>query len=205
MQATLALQAISRMEDPIWNDVGSIRSGSSRYRHYSAPAPPPPPKKSWQKRFKDGFRATVAFVFSKVGICVLVIGYLFIGAAMFQQLEGPEEELIRFHVGLYRSKIVKKLWKITEEYNTLHPTNWTTEVSKIMQEYQTRIIQEAADGYDGQDIPQPKWTFTGSLLYSITVITTIGKTLRHNNCHNSCSEFGLIRLIVSFEMNWPLL
>ena len=44
--------------------------------------------KSWKKRFMDGFRATVAFVFSKVGICVLVIGYLFVGAAMFQQLEG---------------------------------------------------------------------------------------------------------------------
>ena len=74
-----------------WNDVGSIRSGtnSARFRHYSSlQAPPPPPKKSWKKRFADGFRATVAFVFSKVGICVLVIGYLFVGAAMFQQLEG---------------------------------------------------------------------------------------------------------------------
>ena len=72
-----------------WNDVGSIRSGSNstRYRHISQ-GPPPPPKKSWKKQFADGFRATVAFVFSKVGICVLVIGYLFVGAAMFQQLEG---------------------------------------------------------------------------------------------------------------------
>ena len=72
-----------------WNDVGSIRSGSNstRYRHISQ-GPPPPPKKSWKKQFADGFRATVAFVFSKVGICVLVVGYLFVGAAMFQQLEG---------------------------------------------------------------------------------------------------------------------
>ena len=159
----------------VWNDVGSIRSGSSRYRHYSVPPSIQTlPKKPWRKRFLDGFRATVAFIFSKVGICVLVIGYLFIGAAMFQQLEGPEEELIRFHVGNYRSKIVQKLWKITEEYNTLHPANWTLEVSKMMQEYQARIISEAAEGYDGHDIPMPKWTFTGALLYSITVITTIG-------------------------------
>ena len=81
------------MEEPseFRNDVGSIRSGSTstRYRHFSSiQGPPPPPKKSWKKRFMDGFRATVAFVFSKVGICVLVIGYLFVGAAMFQQLEG---------------------------------------------------------------------------------------------------------------------
>jgi len=158
-----------------WNDVGSIRSGSNstRYRHISQ-GPPPPPKKSWKKQFADGFRATVAFVFSKVGICVLVIGYLFVGAAMFQQLEGPEEAMLRFPVAKYRSKIVKDLWKITEEYNTLHPTNWTDEVTQIMKDYQTFVVKEAKEGYDGFDIPKPKWTFTGALLYSITVITTIG-------------------------------
>merc|ERR1712051_80916 len=100
-----------------------------------------PPKKSWKKQFADGFRATVAFVFSKVGICVLVIGYLFVGAAMFQQLEGPEEAMLRFPVAKYRSKIVKDLWKITEEYNTLHPTNWTDEVTQIMKDYQTFVVK----------------------------------------------------------------
>ena len=39
----------------------------------------------------DSLRAFVAFVFSKVGICVLVIGYLLVGAVMFQNLEGPDE------------------------------------------------------------------------------------------------------------------
>ena len=97
-------------------------------------------------------------------------------------ISGPEEKLIEFHVGKYRSKIVKKMWKITEEYNTLHPANWTNEVSHIMQEYQSRIIQEAAEGYDGSDIPKRKWTFTGALLYSITVITTIGKTHTQQQC-----------------------
>ena len=76
------------MEDTY--DVGSIRSGSTslRYRPNVASIPPPPPKKSWKKRIVDGLKAFVAFVFSKVGICVLVIGYLLIGAVMFQQLEG---------------------------------------------------------------------------------------------------------------------
>jgi hypothetical protein len=167
------------LDDPMFYDVGSLKSGSAtsnRFRmqqqlSYQAP------KKSWKKRFKDGFRSFVAFVFSNIGICVLVIGYLMVGAVMFQGLEGPEEKLIRYTVGPYRKNVVKKLWKITEEYNTLHPVNWTREVSDLVKEYQARIIKEAAGGYDGSDIPNYKWTFTGALLYSITVITTIGNIM----------------------------
>ena len=169
----LAMQAV---DGNMWNDVGSIRSCSTSMR-YRPPPPPPPPKQPLKKRIKDAFRAFVAFVFSKVGICVLVIGYLFVGAAMFQQLEGPEEQLIRFQMGKYRSSVVKNLWKITEQYNTLHPANWSLEVTQIIEEYQARIVQEADKGYDGSDIPAHKWTFTGALLYSITVITTIGTYL----------------------------
>ena len=137
--------------------------------------PPKTPKSRWSK-FKDGFRAFVAWVFSNVGICVLVVGYLLMGAVTFQQLEGPEEELIVYHhVSVYRNQTVQKLWEITEKWNTLHPMNWSHEVADIMREYQARIITEAASGFDGMDIPNRQWTFSGALLYSITVITTIGK------------------------------
>ena len=159
-------------------DVGSIRSGSAstRYRNQQIAQPPALPKKSWKKQIMDSLRAFVAFVFSKVGICVLVIGYLLVGAVMFQNLEGPDEEKKRYEMEKFRSESVKLLWKTTEEFNTLHPKNWTLKVSRIIQEYQERIILEARKGYEGgSDIPDPKWTFTGSLLYSITVITTIGK------------------------------
>ena len=60
-----------------------------------SPAPAPPPKSKWS-RFKDGFRTFVAWVFSNVGICVLVVGYLLLGAVCFQQIEGPEELKISF-------------------------------------------------------------------------------------------------------------
>ena len=103
--------------------------------------------------------------------------------------------MIRIPVSKYRSKIVKDLWKITEEYNTLHPTNWTEEVTQIILEYQARIIKEKKErNYDGSDIPKPKWTFTGALLYSIAVITTVGKNYyvlcnsTFFNCRKSLKE-----------------
>ena len=172
-----------------WYEVGSIRSG-----HYSggyAPSignpsisarrrmmlpPPPPPKSNWSK-FKDAFRSFVAWVFSNVGICVLVVGYLIIGAFTFQQIEGPEEFKISYQVSAYRTEVVQKLWQITDKYNVLEFEKWKSESDEIVKQFQFKIVQEAENGYDGSDGHPNQWTFSGSLLYSITVITTIGKNI----------------------------
>ena len=169
-----------------WYEVGSIRSGHisgrssignpsiSTRRRMMIPPLGPPPKSNWTK-FKDAFRAFVAWVFSNVGICVLVVGYLMIGAFMFRVIEAPEELNVVYRVGDYRKETVQKLWLITERLNTLHPQNWTDEVTEVIKKFQAHIIAEEDRGYDGHDGHPNQWTFSGSLLYSITVITTIGK------------------------------
>lgn len=152
------------------HDVVSIRSATSRRPHSVYL---PPEKTVWQ-RFKDAFRTVIAFVFSNVGICVLVLGYLILGAFMFQHLEAPEE-VRESPVVARRRNTVAALWNITERYNTLHQANWTTEVVALVALYEEEVILAVKEtGFDGQDIPVNLWTFSGALLYSITVITTIG-------------------------------
>ena len=177
-----------------WYEVGSIRSGHysggasgyassignpsiSTRRRMVLPGPSnyPRPKSNWTK-FKDAFRSFVAWVFSNVGICVLVVGYLIIGALTFQTIEGPEEVNITYRVGAYRKDIVQKLWEITDRYNVLEFEKWKSESEEVVKEFQNHIVQQADSGYDGKDGHPKQWTFSGSLLYSITVITTIGKT-----------------------------
>ena len=145
----------------------SSHSGS-RGRHRRAK------KSAWQK-FKDLLRSFFAFVFSSVGICVLVNVYLFLGAYAFMELEHPAEIGTRFRVAEYRNSTVDRLWAVTDKFNTLHKANWTEAVRKEVRAFQEHIIGQIGDGYAGLDVPVPKWSYSGSLLYAITVITTIGK------------------------------
>jgi hypothetical protein len=149
-------------------DVTSIRSSRRPRSTYI------PPRKTLWERFKDGFRSVIAFVFSNVGICVLVLGYLIIGAFMFEHLEAVQRG--EHPVVARRSAAVARLWNITEHYNTLHRTNWSEEVVKVVAAYQEEVILAVERGFDGTDNPSTPWTFSGALLYSITVITTIGET-----------------------------
>merc|ERR1719273_1928527 len=94
---------------------------------------------------------------------------------MFQEIERPDPANFKKHnITIVREMTVMQLWNVTEKYNLLHPRNWTEEVSRIVRTYQAAIIHAKEHGYDGHDIPKSPWTFSGALLYSITVITTIG-------------------------------
>ena len=55
--------------------------------------------------------------------------------------------------------------------------NWTREAGKILKKFETDIIDKTKnDGYNGnEDLAEVQWNFAGALLYSVTVITTIGK------------------------------
>ncbi len=96
------------------------------------------------------------------------------------EIEGvaETERAVRFEVAAFRRRFVRRLWLVTEELNTLHPEDWEAEVAGRVQEFQDNFIAQVGDGYAGQDVPDPKWSYSGSLLYAITVITTIGKQRR---------------------------
>ena len=38
-------------------------------------------------------------------------------------------------------------------YNTLHETNWSSEVVTVIREYQAEVIAATERGFDGKDIP----------------------------------------------------
>ncbi|CAG2207264.1 K2P18.1 [Mytilus edulis] len=118
----------------------------------------------------------LAFLFSRIGLCSLVVAYAIMGGFIFKEIEAPEEQIIRHQVESQRQSKIAKLWNITQLHNIFSKENWTIDAERLLLEFQTEIYMATKEkGWDGKkEKGELQWTFSSSLLYSITVITTIG-------------------------------
>ncbi|CAM1320978.1 KCNK18 (predicted) [Pycnogonum litorale] len=146
------------------------RSSKRSYYRYH-----PKPKRSQPSKCKECCRKFTAFMFSHVGVCVLVVGYSIMGAFAFKALEASTEEETVSEVQRMRQETVERLWQYGKKYRDLYWDNWTEDVRIELKHFQDKIVEAVKTGYDGnheQGVQQ--WTFSGAFLYSLTVITTIG-------------------------------
>ncbi|GFY39699.1 uncharacterized protein TNIN_302811 [Trichonephila inaurata madagascariensis] len=144
----------------------SSRRGGPGSRHRKRPP---------ENKCKSCCRRFTAFMFSHVGLCALVVGYSILGAFAFQALEAPYEEQKVDEVMHKRMDTVKRLWAITDQLNVLYKENWTRQVTEEVKRFQADLVHAIKEGYDGKEGTGTQWTFSGAFLYSLTVITTIGK------------------------------
>ncbi len=89
----------------------------------------------------------------------------------------PHEKEKASEVLTIRNTTVHNLWSETYKLNVLYKENWTTMASKEIEKFQQRLIQAVKEGYDGKEVGTTghHWSLSGSWMYSLTVITTIGK------------------------------
>lgn len=155
---------------------------------------------SENEKEKDGkcgkrCKTVLKHLFSHIGITGMVIAYSVIGGFIFQHLEETNEkqECIQTMEKYepMENKTVENIWEISkvyadeylrtvgEEAEKLRVTA-ISEFEKVLDEFQANVLEL---GYDGKNCtnmgetggPGFKWSFAGSLLFAVTVITTIGK------------------------------
>lgn len=129
----------------------------------------------------------------------MVLLYTVAGAFLFATIEGggvalqvsppPEAprdaavmESLRQEARGLRHETVEHLWTITESLNILYRDNWTRVAEQELLKFSEKLLTRL---HEGGPPPQPapatshtstyQWTFAGSFLYSLTVITTIGE------------------------------
>jgi len=135
------------------------------------------PLSTSQQLLKYG-KTFLAFLFSTIGLTFLLVGYTIIGGFLFRALEAPNETQVRSNMLGVRTEYIKRLWELTEALNVLHPVNWSEMAEALLANYTTEVYLATKKlGWDGKDLGETErqWSFAGSLLFSITVITTIGR------------------------------
>lgn len=85
------------------------------------------------------FKKLVIFCFSQIGIVCLVVGYAFLGAAIFGALEEPNEELNRAMVGDLRNNTLKRLWELNENLFLFEKRNWSRAVENVLLDFQVFV------------------------------------------------------------------
>ena len=128
------------------------------------------------ERCKHCCKSLTTFIFSRLGLCLLIVAYAFGGGVVFQLLEGAYEGRVTQGVQRRLNITVEKLFNNSEQSKVLHINNWTTMARQILEEYQLELVRQTRRGYQGERPDNDEqWTFPGAILYAITVITTIGK------------------------------
>lgn len=90
-----------------------------------------------------------------------------------------------------RARTVEKLWSITEDLNVLYKENWTRLAAREVLEFQENLARglrrtayeqmpplssRTREHHADKRLHTRRWTFSSSLLYSLTLITTIGSS-----------------------------
>jgi len=96
-------------------------------------------KRTGRQRCTDCCRQFIAFLFSTVGSCCLMVGYVVLGGLVFGGLEADYERQTKTDMRLMRMNHVRWLWNLTETMNVLHPDAWSKEASRVLDSYTTHV------------------------------------------------------------------
>lgn len=139
-------------------------------------------------RGKNFCKKISKFLFSHIGLVVIVIVYAVLGGFLFELLEQHKEiELCEQGKGVESGNIVELRSKLLTyiQFNiTSNPAepdkDNETIANQNIESWLQRFRNQTNDvrseyRYTGNDCNSPKWNFPGALLFAITCITTIGK------------------------------
>ena len=120
----------------------------------------------------------ITFLVSQVGLTSAVVAYCMLGSVIFKMLEAPYEESQRVRIRELKEAQTKKFLEISERLDMTPEgqDKWKLEADDILKVFQDEVFSVVKhNGWNGQDMEEElQWSYAGAMLYSVTVLTTIG-------------------------------
>ena len=129
---------------------------------------------------KNGCVQLFSFLCSRVGLSIIVILYICFGGLIFQALESDIEktELEIFHdVVVSTDILVEEIWNMTLSNLIFMEDEYLHMLKLKLSKHKSSYLNALYKGYTPYDNIDEFWTISGSILYSTTLVTTIGKSL----------------------------
>ena len=135
---------------------------------------------------KSGVCTFIAtLIFSHIGLCFMVVIYCCIGGLIFEHLEKQNEIQICYDAkdeyDPMENKTITQLVDVMTQYEGTDDRSFMEiEIQTIIATFRNNSL---AIGYNGDECwmygkeggPQFEWSWAGSMYFSVTVVSTIGK------------------------------
>ncbi len=147
-------------------------------------------KEQRKNAVKNCCKKFVKFMFSHIGLCGMVVAYCVAGGFIFEHLEQTNEkqECVKA-MDKYKpmaNNTVNKLWEVAKTFcdnknDIENVENALSEIGKLVDRFRNDVLELGYDGKNCTAMGDPgsgvgyQWSFPGALLFSVTVVTTIGK------------------------------
>lgn len=126
---------------------------------------------------KSGCFKLLAFVCSHIGLSVIAVLYIVFGGLVFQHIESDieiEQSLIFKDVSESSDILIKEIWNMTKSNMIFNEQLYREVLRKKMFDHKNRYLSALLKGYSPYENLGEYWTLSGSILYALTLVTTIG-------------------------------
>ncbi|XP_074602236.1 uncharacterized protein LOC141855934 [Brevipalpus obovatus] len=133
-------------------------------------------------RLKKCVKSFLAHLFSTAGLCSLTFAYSIAGAFLISLFDNDPNRVynVMKKVQNQRKNLANRFWSKVENYNLLNDEQVKNDSISLLIEYEEFLLKTIKqDSYDLKyqsvnDTDFNEWPFAEALLFSVTVITTIG-------------------------------